>query len=192
MSALVQQSEEWLNFRKSKIGASDAPIIMGVSPWKTAHELWMEKMSCENTVISNSSMERGIELEPIARDLFENLLSVKVEPRVKIHPKYEWMIASLDGIDDDQKIMVEIKCPNKRDHKLAEEGKIPDKYYPQLQHQLEVCQLDMGYYFSFNGKNTALVKIYRNDEYIKLLIREELKFYECMINFIVPKPYEDI
>ena len=44
MKELVQQSEEWLEFRRSRIGASDAPIIMGVSPWKTHYKLWVEKI----------------------------------------------------------------------------------------------------------------------------------------------------
>ena len=40
---MEQKSEEWLDWRKKGIGSSDAPIIMGVSPWKTPFELWEEK-----------------------------------------------------------------------------------------------------------------------------------------------------
>lgn len=40
---LLQNTQEWEKFRLQKIGASDAPIIMGVSPWKTPFQLWLEK-----------------------------------------------------------------------------------------------------------------------------------------------------
>ena len=58
------------------------------------------------------------------------------------------MRASLDGISMDQEIL-EIKCPYKpnrldSDHQKTKEGKIPEKYWPQLQHQLEVFGASKG------------------------------------------------
>jgi predicted phage-related endonuclease len=44
---MQQQTPEWLEFRKNKIGASDAPIIMETSPWKTPYQLWLEKLSLD-------------------------------------------------------------------------------------------------------------------------------------------------
>ncbi len=57
MSALIQHSNEWLELRKNKIGASDAPIIMKVSPWKTPYRLWEEKLGLTECV-SNQAMKR--------------------------------------------------------------------------------------------------------------------------------------
>lgn len=187
MSALIQQSDEWLEFRKSKIGASDAPIIMEVSPWKTPYKLWLEKVSTTAPTYKSSSMHRGIELEETARNEFELLTGIHVLPSVKTHSNLEWMIASLDGIDAEQRNIVEIKCPGKADHSIAEQGQIPEKYIPQLQHQLEVCGLDMAYYFSFDGKKGVIVKVYRDDKYIKKMLKKEEEFFECMQNFIAPQ-----
>ncbi len=187
MSALIQGSEEWLQLRKSKIGASDAPVIMNASPWKTPYQLWLEKVSIGMCQKKTQAMQRGLDLEDKARQRFEEMTGVFMLPQVVFHPQFEWMIASLDGMDIDQKHIVEIKCPNKTDHETALSGKIPDKYYPQLQHQLEVCALDMAYYFSFDGENGKIIEVHRNEKYITALVEKEREFFECMQNFIAPE-----
>ncbi|MCJ7483244.1 MAG: YqaJ viral recombinase family protein, partial [Thermodesulfovibrionales bacterium] len=38
-----QSTEEWLSWRRNGIGASDAPVVMGLSPWQKAGELLLLK-----------------------------------------------------------------------------------------------------------------------------------------------------
>jgi len=190
MQSIVQQTDEWLALRKSKIGASDAPVIMEVSPWKTPYQLWLEKISSVKETKKTASMQRGIDLETKAREEFEKLTGIFMIPQVVFHKSYDWMMASLDGMDIEQKSIVEIKCPNKIDHQTALSGNIPNKYYPQLQHQMEVCELDSAYYFSFDGENGTLLNIPRDDIYIKKMLEKEVEFYECMQNFIAPETNE--
>lgn len=183
---MKQQSKEWLEFRKSKIGASDAPIIMKESPWTTPYQLWLDKVFDISNNKRSAAMDRGINLEEEARNLFEKQTGIIVFPMVKLNPEIDWMMASLDGIDIEEKNIVEIKCPNKIDHAMAESGVVPKKYIPQLQHQLAVCHLDMAYYFSFNGLNGVFVKVYRDEKYIQDMLKKESEFYECMQNFTAP------
>ncbi len=189
-----QNTPEWLEMRKNKIGASDAAVIMGVSPWKTQYQLWEEKLDLVATQVQNSAMKRGHDLEERARHELEKMTGLFLLPQVKFHASLPWMMASLDAIDPESKHIAEIKCPNKEDHQVALSGKVPEKYIPQLQHQLEVCELEMGYYFSFNGTEGALVKIFRDDKYIKQMIKKEKEFWECMQELIPPamtsKDYE--
>src|SRR5271170_7079883 len=142
---LVQNTPEWEEMRKTKVGASDAPVIMEVSPYKTPYQLWQEKLSLA-TSKQNYAMQRGHEMEPMARAAFEELTGLMVTPMVKFHPLHAWMMASLDGVDVSGQNIAEIKCAGKEDHEIALSGQIPEKYFPQLQHQLEVCQLEMAYY----------------------------------------------
>lgn len=179
---LKQNTPEWLEFRRKKIGASDAPIIMGVSPWKNTHQLYWEKMNPLKKEERLSHQQRGHDLEPIARKKFEDKFDVMVFPRVIQHKDYEWMIASLDGLSFDQDCFVEIKCPNKHDHALAAMGIVPDHYKPQMQHQIACTGLEFGYYFSFDGQNGVTVRVPRDDNYIDQLIEEEKKFYDCLIS----------
>ena len=187
MAALTQQTDEWLEARRSKIGASDAPVIMEVSPWKTPYQLWQEKVGLSTNNFVSPAMQNGIDKEPEARTAFMKKTDILVFPRVVFHERYDWMMASLDGMDPEGKHIVEIKTVNADDHALAESGKIPEKYFPQLQHQLEVTGLDMAYYFSYHKGEGIIVEVGRDDKYIEQMVDEEKKFYTCMQDFIAPK-----
>lgn len=186
MSTIVQGTDEWLKLRQDKIGASDAAIIMNMSPWKTPKALWEEKVGLRKPSESSWFMQRGIELEKDARELYISAQKIFVEPKVKFHPTIDWMIASLDGIDNEETTIVEIKCPGRKDHELAKEGKIPEKYYPQLQHQMVVCSLPEAHYFSYDGQSGILLTIKRDDLFIERMMEEEERFWYCMRDFTPP------
>src|SRR5271155_5193386 len=188
LSDLQQGSQKWLDLRKKKITATDSCIIMGASHWKTRIQLYQEKISDSNPLYMNERMQRGIDLEPIARDLFILKMGILVYPRVIVK---DWAMASLDGISDDNKCMVEIKCPGEKDHNEALMGRIPDHYYPQLQHQMYVTDAQEMYYFSFDGLDGVIVNVKRNQVYIDKMVEEEIKFYECIVNKIPPESSEN-
>ena len=174
---MTQGSPEWLKLRKKKITATDAPIIMMESPWKTPLQLYNEKISDKSFQQSNERMQRGLDLEPIARDLFNQRTGCHMEPSILVD---DWAMASLDGIDTAMERILEIKCPGEKDHSLAKQGKIPDHYFPQLQHQLYVSGYNEGFYFSFDGADGIIVPFSRNEEYIKNMVNEEHKFYDLL------------
>jgi putative phage-type endonuclease len=180
---LEQNTPEWLKFRQEKIGASDAPIILGVSPWKNTYQLWNEKVHGKEN-FESQAMKRGKDLEESARSCFEQYTNSLIKPQVVESIQNPWMIASLDGIDISGQFIVEIKCPGYKDHSLAKEGKIPEKYIPQLQHQLAVIGLKEGYYFSYDGQDGHIVPFERDESYIENLIEKESDFYH---NHILPK-----
>jgi len=163
---------------------------MGVSPWKSIEELYHEKI-LGLEMPSNPKMERGIELEEPARQLYTEMTGIQVKDKVVFHPFYNWMMASLDGMSVDNKRIMEIKVAGKVDHALAKKGKIPEKYYPQLQHQMEVCRelfgIDEMDYFSFNGKEGVIVNVKRDHVYIQGMIEKELEFWNCLKRGIAPK-----
>ncbi|CAB4126508.1 COG5377 Phage-related protein, predicted endonuclease [uncultured Caudovirales phage] len=183
---IQQNTPEWEALRSNKVGASDAPAIMEVSPWETPYSLWEKKLGLKESSY-NSAMQRGHELEDKARIELEKILGVLLLPEVKLHDEHHWMMASLDALDSTNSVLAEIKCPGKVDHAMAASGKIPDKYFPQLQHQLEVCKLEMGYYYSFDGEAGVLLKIYRDDKYIKEMVSKEKEFWDCLQEFNPPK-----
>lgn len=184
---LIQNTPEWLQMRKNCVGASDAPVIMGVSPYETAYGLWRKKLDLVPEKSQTWGMERGHNLEEQARLELEKMTGLLFRPQVKFHPDKSWMMASIDAIDVQETSIAEIKCLGAEDHTLALQGKIPDKYFPQVQHQLEVCQLEMGYYFSYDGEEGILIKIYRDDKYIKEMLKKELEFYECLQELMPPQ-----
>lgn len=179
LKEFTQNTPEWLELRRKKIGASDAPIILEVSPWKTPYQLWVEKTTGTNSPI-NSYQKRGHDLEEPARRAFEKKTDIVMFPKVMFHASFPWMMASLDGMDIEGNTIVEIKCPGQADHDLAKAGKVPDKYFPQLQHQLAVSGLEMMFYFSFDGADGAIVEVERDESFITRMIELEQAFWQCL------------
>ena len=180
-------NKEWHDWRRQGIGGSDAPFLMGVSPWKTPNQLWQEKVFGISEQFDNSSMKRGRDMEEQARQEFEKIVGTLVAPSNVEHPSRNWMRASLDGIDMTGKIVVEIKCPNKEDHSIALSKKVPEKYWPQVQHQIEVSGVDGMYYFSFDGQKGAVVEVKRDQAYIDDMIEKESKFWDMVLKKTPPE-----
>jgi len=184
---MQQGSTEWLAWRKTKITASDAPIIMDLSPYRTAYELWCEKLDLIEPQKSNPYMQRGLDLEESAREEFENQTGIYTIPRVINHKKLDWFGASLDGMDLAEENIVEIKCNGPKIHSTVLMGNLPDHHYCQVQHQIEAAGLNYSYYFSYDGLKGFEIKIKRNQEFIDKMIEKEFEFWNCIRDFIPPK-----
>lgn len=174
-------SKEWLEFRRTKIMASDSPIIMGVSPWCDSRELYFKKKSGVEKPVT-PAMQRGIDLEPEAREKFEQMTGHFVWPAIHQHPQYSFLAATFDGIND-AGVLCEIKCPGRKDHEEALSGKIPEKYYPQLQHQMYVAGVQKMYYFSYHPDHKyscALVMCHIDEIYCYDLMQKAREFIEYL------------
>lgn len=185
---LEQGSFEWHQLRKIKITATDAPVIMRASPWKTPLQLYHEKTSNNPPATPNERMKRGTDLEPIARELFTLKTGIKVCPKVIVK---DWAMASLDGMSESGNCILEIKCPGSNDHNVAVLGTVPGHYYAQLQHQMYVADVEEMYYFSFDGIDGVIVEVQRDSEFIERMLIEEKKFYDCLINKTPPDADEN-
>lgn len=186
MSKEIQQNTpEWYEMRRNRIGASDAAPILCISPWKTPYQLFEEKLGLSETV-NSPAMKRGNELEPIARARFEHAFGLSVQPRVLVHPQYTWMMASLDGLSANGDVAVEIKCPGKAAHQLAVDGKVPVHYMAQLQHQMAVAGIKSMFYYSFDGQDGIGIEVERDDSYITRMMEMEYDFWKRLQTFDPP------
>lgn len=188
---MEQGTQEWLEMRKSHIGASDAPVIMGVCKFKlndgrlkTPRLLWEEKLGLLKTESNNYATRYGTRMEEPARKEYQEMVNDLFEPAIVFHPEIKYMMASLDGINLTQDRAVEIKNANATDHEVARNGKVPKHYYPQVQHQLEILfqlynitQID---YFSYHKGEGIIVPVDRNEKYVKEMIDSEAKFIKCV------------
>ena len=90
--------------------------------------------------------------------------------------------ASPDGLIDDGRGVLEIKCPIETTHTTTlMTDKVPSKYIPQIQWQMACTGAKYAHFVSYNPNfpdNMVLfVKtIFRDDEYIKMLVDEILTF----------------
>lgn len=189
---LTQGSDEWHSFRSKGIGASEAAIIMGSNPWSTITDLFNRKagiIKMEDRK-PNEAMQHGIDLEPYARKAFIAATGLKMQPKCFINPKYPWLRASLDGINEDGSIILEIKCPTKLAiHMKVVRGTVPSYYYPQLQHQLACCDAEFVCFWSYmKTMGGAMIEVTPNHKYIKELIKREKLFWKHVTSKVTPNP----
>ena len=187
MNELIQGTSEWLSWRRQGIGGSDAPVVMGTSPFKTPLELWREKVGLESGFEGNWATRRGNELEPVARAHYELITDLEMSPALFVHPGYPFMRASLDGWNAEHRRVLEIKCPGKDDHETAKAGRVPAKYYWQLQHQLFVTGGASADYFSFDGEAGVVVTVDPDQEAQAKLLAECEAFWKCVTEKVAPK-----
>lgn len=156
---LVQGTPEWLEHRLRYRNASETPAVMGVSPWVTPYQLWLQRTGRAETKV-NAAMTRGAELEPAARAAYERLTGHIMEPLVVVDGDYS---ASLDGITLDGEVLLEVKCPmqgrSSQAWQCAAAKDVPEPYFWQLQHQLMVTGAALGHLYVFDGTEGALVEV---------------------------------
>jgi len=71
--------ELWLQERKTGIGGSDASVVLGVNPYKTIRELWLEKTGlAQDPEKESGPILRGRVLEPVAADQYAQKTGRKI------------------------------------------------------------------------------------------------------------------
>lgn len=183
---IIQDTEAWYALKQNKIGASESGVIMGLSRYQTPFQLWEQKLT-RTLIPSNKAMEEGKRLEPLARMRLEEKFRMPLEAPVYQHVRIPYMIASLDAYNAKEGVLIEIKCGSKS-YSLAQQQIIPDYYFAQCQHQMEVVGLDkMKYHCWLEGEEGITIDVYRDSAYINRLLDAEKEFWECLQNFVPPK-----
>jgi len=184
---MQQGTADWLEMRRNYIGASDAPVLMGFYNWgRTPKKLWEEKLGLGEDQADNSAMKYGRNMEEPARLMYQEMTGIEVEPDIVFHKEKNFLMASLDGINKDRSMGVEIKNVCLEDHLVAKDNKVPPKYYPQVMQQMACTGLDRWHYFSVNNGDKALVEVKMCNDYIEQLYNAEDKFWDQVKNFIEP------
>lgn len=202
--------EDWLQERKKGIGGSDAAIIVNKNPYPNRNTvtLWEEKTGRRETEdISNKSyVQYGIEMEPILRQSFQvknPQFEVRHEENSIIkHSKYPFLFASLDGILIDKETgemgILEIKTSGILNSMSKEKWKgntIPDQYYCQVLHYLNVTGYTFAYLFAelrYNEERqitkTYTIRREEVEDSIKLLEKKEIEFWQNYVEKDVRPP----
>ena len=132
-----QRSQEWLDLRDQMITASDVASAIGDNHYETP-DAFIKKKVLKTKWAGNAATEHGTLLEPLVRDLYDQRTGRKShEIGLVQHRQYPWLGASPDGVTEDG-LLIEIKCPLTR--KI--EAKVPKHYWPQVQLQLEITDLE--------------------------------------------------
>lgn len=153
---ICKDRAEWLERRKNYIGGSDASAVLGLNPWKTNVELWMEKtgQTTPEDISEKPYVKFGTQAEPLMRELFKldfpELEVFYEENNLFLNDKYPWGHYSADGWIKDEagrfgiyegkttEILRSMQKEKWRD-------KLPDNYYVQLIHGFLITEAEFAF-----------------------------------------------
>jgi putative phage-type endonuclease len=184
IKGIEQGSPEWMALRIGKIGGSRVSDVLtegrggaeSLIKRKYKNELIRERLTGKKLdTYKTPAMQRGIDLEPMARAWYEVKYNTFVDQvAIVLHPTIDGAQCSPDGVCDATNSLIEIKIPNPENHldNILTGGKQLEQYYDQVQWQLacmpekEFCDL-ISFDPDMPDHLQGFVKrIYRDDEYI--------------------------
>ncbi|GGB82155.1 endonuclease [Marinobacterium zhoushanense] len=179
--------ESWLSVRQTGIGSSDAAAAVGLNPYKSRLELWMDKTgrskmtALDETPEGNSPLYWGTVLEPIVAEHYARRTGHQVRRvnAVLQHPEHPWMLANLDrevrGSDEVQ--VLECKTAGINGAKLWRDG-VPEYVQLQVMHQLAVTgQQAADVAVLVGGHEMRIFRLERDEVLIEQLIALEREFW---------------
>lgn len=180
--------EDWLDVRKKGIGSSDAAAAVGLNPYKSQLELWLEKTGRDANLPKpdpnddSSPMYWGTLLEAFVAAHYTKKSGNRIRKvnAVLQHPDHAWMLANLDreviGADDVQ--ILECKTAGMNGARLWRDG-VPEYVQIQVHHQLAVTgkqAADVAVLVC--GNDFRIHRIERDDALIARLIQLEAQFWK--------------
>lgn len=188
---LEQRTPEWHAWRKAGITATEAAVILGLSPYQTPWRLWSEKTgkALPPKLDDNPFVRFGLENEIVARQLFEVAHDEVVLPACGECDDDPLFRASFDGLTADNE-PVEFKCPGTRTleevRTLREESAAYKLYYVQVQHQLLVSGAKAGWLVFLDSTSNSLIefRIQRDEALLTRILAAGREFWE---KYVVPK-----
>ena len=179
---------EWLQVRRSGIGGSDSAAALGLSPWKSALELWQEKTTGQSQPHQeNEAMIWGRIMEPIIIKEFVRRTGLTVNPMRSMlqATNWPWMLADLDGLIEDPQRgtgIFEVKTASAYKQGEWSEDHCPDVYLLQLAHYLAVTGLSYAVICVLIGGNKLhWITVDRDNELINSLVSLEHTFWQYVL-----------
>ena len=202
-----QKSQQWLEQRVGRLTSSDAATALGINPYKKPVELLLEKCGSGKKFTGNEATEHGNKYEDEAIDKYAKLMGKenhtfglisfesldklrlnKDNSKKYVDVKYSFLAGSPDGIaiditNSEKLLMLEVKCPMRRKIK---HGQIPSYYYPQVQLNMFILDLDIADFIEYiPGPQMELniVRVQRSDEWLEKNMPILQSFWENVLDW---------
>lgn len=187
-------TDEQREKRRDGIGASDTPIIMGYSSYKTPYQLYLEKIGQiepDDEITEQQYWGNALEAAIIKRFAEENMVEVTF-PDTVYHPDYPFIFANLDGWIESERAVVEAKNVNsfqRKEWDMSLNDGIPLVYLIQIAKQCAITDAARGYCAVLIGGNEYKQFIYERDtELERVIIQADIDFWEAVQHRQEPAP----
>ena len=191
-----QGSDAWLQSRLGVVTASNFGKILSPTGKKSSQvNDYVNKLVAESLtgvvepLYKSGAMQRGNDLEPEAKSMYELIKGVTVvETGLIKHDDIE-AGCSPDGLvmrDETAVSGLEIKCPLSHNHvEYLRNNKVPSKYIPQIQGCMWITGAEYWDFMSYNEYlQPLIIRVERDEEYISALSEQVTETCELIKNII--------
>lgn len=184
--------EEWLAYRRTGIGGSDAAAVIGLNPYRSAIELYADKIGMMPEKEDTEAMRLGRDLEQYVADRFCEETGKKVRRNnfMWCHDEHRCMIADVDREIVGENAGLECKTTQVWGGRVVMRGEIPLTYYTQCMHYMAIMGYDRMYLaVLIFGRGLLHFVIERDEDEIAALIAAETAFWRDYVEAgITPPP----
>ena len=178
-------TKKQLEERKKGIGASEAASVLGLNPYRTPLEVWMQKKGLVET-LETPAMRLGTRLEPVIAEMYQDATGLElIQPFTMIYPKNPIIYATPDRIIRGKSKGLEIKTANARmAENWGEEGtdEIPQHYLIQCILCMAVTDLpEWDVAALIGGQDFRIYNIQRDIDLENSIIEKLLAWWETYI-----------
>lgn len=171
--------------RKSYIGASDMAAVLGLSPWRSAYDLWLEKTGRVDLDSNNRATQRGTRLEPAILDYAAEAYGALDRnvwcPAGDGSP----LAATMDAVVRADGTPVEAKSDRRSPNPYDPDGwgedgsdSVPQLYLVQCAVQMYCSKKDLCHVSAFLGDmDFHLFELLRSDSLTDMIVTRAYEFY---------------
>lgn len=186
---------EMLDLRRKGVGGSDVSAIVGMNPWKTGHDVWLQKMDLYKPEVGEAAMW-GRLLEPIIGQEYARREGVQIyqpEPRFVRDKDYDWILGNLDFLVRGRPIGVDPKTAGLRQAPRwgeTETDEIPEEYLLQMQWYLYITRATIERWDVpvLLGQNLRIYRVFPNADLQRRLVDICGEWWERYVLTKTPPP----
>lgn len=184
--------EQWLDYRRTGIGGSDAATVAGLNPYCSLYTLYNDKLGLISAKEDNEAMRQGRDFEDYVARRWMEATGKKVRRNCYLwrSDEYPFMLADIDREVVGENAGLECKTTSAYSKADLEGGEVPLTYYVQCQHYMAVMGFDRMYLAVLVlGAGFYHFIIDRDDGEIAALIEQEQAFWH-LVETKTPPPVD--
>ena len=181
--------------RAKYLGGSDVAAILGISPWRTPLEVYLDKVQPRVKPVDPGKQKvftRGQRMEPYVIDLLAEETGLEIVHRGNryIHRDYGFIAAEIDAeAATGENIEIKTVSPFKaKEWGEVQTDAIPVHYTAQAMHGMMVTGKQVCVFgVLIGGDDFRIYRVERDEETIQAILEKEVAFWDRVINLNPPE-----
>lgn len=188
----MKNKQEWLRERKNYLGGTDLAAIAGLSPYRTALDVYLDKTSDDINEETNSAMRWGNLLEEAVAEAYSEDTGKMVWKWLQPikHKEYPFLAANIDRWVGDREYVLECKTAGfNKGKEWGDSGtdQIPESYLIQVAYYASICDVPkVDIAVLIGGQDFRIYTYNRNKELEEKLIKIACNFWYNHVEKRIP------